>query len=127
VPFVSSNTECSWEIAFHGSHEIVPFKGWNNFLSFVVFFKVAVPEMSAPERCLRELLFNDRFTPSFTITILLIQSERIIWVDEITRFRPPLLLPIFIGEVELKTFFEGAVFGFMKILLANFRHVRLEI
>jgi hypothetical protein len=129
VPFVSCDTECGWEIALHGSDEIVPFEWWDNFLSFVVFFKVAVPEISAPGRCLRELLFNDRFTPAFAITILLAQSDKLKLVDEITLFRPPLFLPIFIGDVEDFVKF----FNFFQSISSrlhedhcgfNFRHVR---
>jgi hypothetical protein len=128
VPFVSGDTECGWEIALHGSDEIVPFEWWDNFLSFVVFFKVAVPEISAPGRCLRELLFNDRFTPAFTITVLLTQSDKLNLVDEITLFRPPLFLPIFTGDVQNFVKF----FNFFRSISSrlhedpcdfNFRHV----
>ena len=116
VPFIASDTECSGEISFHRSHKVVPFGGWDNFLSFVVFFKVAVPEILAFERILRISLFHDRFTPPISITIFLFKSDKIEVVNLHTLLRPP-LLPIF-----------AIVFGdVLKIFSKLFRAMKLRL
>ena len=44
MPFIARDSERGWEIAFHRGNESVPFRGGYDFLSFIVFLKVAVPD-----------------------------------------------------------------------------------